>query len=189
VTKYSSILGVVIVLLATLAVSGCVRVSNPFVRTKANLDAVPADALRDVAEQIETAVRNGEREPDIDGGSLSVDNPEIKQAIRSRAARNELLQAFLDRGFAFEGQGGLVYTIRNREYKDATSRRERDRHALLVLGENENRWTIYEELARENDLGSGTVSAIQKIFAQTRIDMMTTGQKYKNEDGDTVVVP
>ena len=188
-TSYSKTISALLAVILVAGVTGCARVSNPFVRMKADTGAVPADAIRDVAEQIESAVREGDREPDIDGGSLSLDTPEIKQAIRARAARNELLQEFLSRGFAFEGQGGLVYIIRNREYKDATTRRERDRQAMLILGENDNRWTLYEEIARVNDLGSKSVSAIQKIFADTRISMMESGQKYKNDAGDTVMVP
>lgn len=170
-----------------LMASGCASTGNPFTRQSPNFDTVPVDAIRAAAMEIESVVGQGDREKSIASVSgLNLDTPEIAQAIRTRAARAELVSDFLNTGFAYEQQSGLLSVVRNKEYKAATTSRDRDRYALIIMGENQNRWDIYEGIVEANDLGSRALSAIQSIFADVRIDQLSAGQPYESENGDIV---
>ena len=64
------------------------------------------------------------------------------QAIRARAVRYPLIDAFLETGHAWEKQNSMISILRTKEYKTFGTRRDRDRNALLVFNQNENRWTL-----------------------------------------------
>ena len=124
-----------LILIAALC-TACGTVSTPFVRTAPDFSELPAEDLRSLAHDIEKTVHEGNRGFTIeDRGQLIVNDPAIVQAIRTRAARNEILSELLDTGFAWEKRNGLVVIIRNKAYKQSTTSRERDRNALIVLGE------------------------------------------------------
>ena len=101
-------------------------------------------------------------------------------------ARIELVNELLDKGFAWERRNGHLYIIRNREYKEATTRRERDRNALIVTGEWDDRWMLYEQLRKVNDFPPKALTAIQRIFHEARVEVMKPGQLYENIDGEPV---
>ena len=83
-----------IALLAPL-LAGCVSVGTTFTSMKPNYDALPEEATRQLARDIEEAVSRGEREAVIEvPEGLSIDSEDIRQAIRTRAARSELVDAF-----------------------------------------------------------------------------------------------
>jgi len=175
-------------LLALLMALGCSTVVRPFVHIKPDYSEVPEDALREAALEIEKAVQAGKRDAQIaDRAGLVLDAESIRQAIRTRAARAELLNEFLDTGHVYEGNRGLVVILRTKAYKEATTRRQRDRNALLVMGENNNRWAIYEGLIKAGDLSPKSLSAIQDAFRQARAQCMKTGQKYEEAAGEIVV--
>jgi len=174
--------------LAIAAVLAGCATSNPFVRVAPDYSDVPREALDAVALRVEQAVARGDREPEITGSAgIVLDTPEIKQAIRTRAARAELLSEFLDTGYLCEKRSGLVYVERNGAYKKNTTRAERDRHALLVMGENSNRWTIYEGIVKASNFPPRSLSAVQEAFFKARQSLMKPGQRYENESGETVV--
>jgi len=184
----SRIVRTVAPLLALLMALGCSTVVRPFVHLKPDYSELPADALREVALEIEKAVQAGDRDPEIaDRAGLVLGGDAIRQAIRTRAARAELLNEFLDAGHAYEGNRGLVVILRTKAYKKATTRHQRDRNALLVMGENNNRWAIYEGLIKASALSPKSLSAIQDAFHQTRVQCMKAGQKYEDATGEIVV--
>ena len=175
-------------LLALLMAFGCSTVVRPFVHLKPDYSELPADALREVALEIEKAVQAGDRDAQIaDRAGLVLGDDAIRQGIRTRAARAELLNEFLDTGHVYEGNRGLVVILRTKAYKEATTRRQRDRNALLVMGENSNRWAIYEGLIKASALSPKSLSAIQDAFHQARVQCMKTGQKYEDATGAVVV--
>jgi len=55
------------------------------------------------------------------------------------------------------------------------------------MGENNNRWAIYEGLIKAGDLSPKSLSAIQDAFHQVRIQCMKAGQKYEDAAGAIVV--
>lgn len=170
-----------------LLLAGCSTVHNPFWRMKPDFSNLPAEALRGVAADIEQAVAEGNREPDIpDRGGVMVNTPEIRQAIRARAARKQILDEFLDTGHAYEKRNGLVYLLPSKEYRKSTRRRQRDRNALLIMNENNDRWTLYEGIIKASNLPPRALSAVQEIFHLARIEQMAPGHKYETLEGEIV---
>ncbi len=169
---------------ATLALTllvmatGC-NTGNPFMRMQPNYAALPVEELRAMANQIEQAVAQGDRDAVFpDQGAVTVDTTQLRQAIRTRAARAELLHELLAAGYLKEEKSGLVGIERNRAYTQATTRRERDRHAMVVMGENRDRWTLYEGIVKENNYASRNLSAIQAIFHEARLAHLPSNAIY-----------
>lgn len=166
-------------LLALLA-AGCATTTNAFVHLRPDYSDLPAEPLREVAAGIEAIVAEERQEFALDfGGDIVIDLPEIRQAVRTRAIRSELVSDLLDSGFAIEKNNGLLAIQRSSAYKKATNSRERDRDALIVMGENQNRWTIYEGLLKANNWPPRSLSAIQETFFLARVSLLTPGQQHE----------
>ena len=103
-SPYSRIVRTAAPLLALLMALGCSTIARPFVHLKPDYSGLPEGALRAAALEIEKAVQSGDRDSEIaDRGGLVLGGDAIRQAIRTRAARAELLNEFLDTGHAYEG--------------------------------------------------------------------------------------
>lgn len=173
-----------------LALTGCASVVRPFANLAPDYTDLPADDMRAVANEIETAVDAGNREPRVaDRNGVVVTDPSVVQAIRTRAARAERLNQFRDTGFCFEKPDGLVEIRTGGEYSDTVRRKDRDRNALLVLSENQDRWTLYEGIMKSSKFPRGSLSAIQRIFFEERVKVMPSGQKYIDEAGNIATKP
>ena len=167
--------------LILVALVGCRSLVGSVVEFKPDYAEVPEAALREIAAEIEAAVQAGNREPNIaDRGGIVISSDEVKQAIRTRAARSELINNFLDTGHSWERQDGLIWVIRSSDYKKAGTSRDRDRNALLIDGENANRWALYEGIVKDSNLAPGALSAVRAIFAEARVANMKSGQKYES---------
>ena len=177
-------------ILGVLAIAaGCNSVMGSFVKLKPDYADLPVDDLRQVADEIERAVARGDREAEIaNRGAVVVDTDAIRQAIRTRAARRELVDAFLQTGFVWERRDGLLWVIPSKEYKRAGTRRDRDRNALLVSGENTDRWAIYEGIIKASSFSPRSLSALKSIFFEQHLKHMKTGQKYETEDGQAALI-
>lgn len=186
-------------LVAALTAVVCSCASNPPAPGAASPDGGPAtpefsdnlslNALRAIAADIERQVAEGNREPvlsSVDG--LVVDTPEIHQAVRTRAARVELVKTFLDNGHGWERRNGRLWVIRTKEYKESTTSRQRDIDAVMVNSENRDRWTIYEGLIEANRLGRGALSDVEFIFFEARLKHMTAGQKFEADNGEQTAI-
>jgi len=179
--------GCAVIALAIALPVGCVSVPNPFVHMKPDYNTVPADLLKEVALDIERAVQAGEREPGIaDREPIVVNTEAIAQAIKMRAARSALVNEFLDTGFGREERNGLIKILHSKEYKKGTTARERDRFAMLVLSENNDRWVLYEGLLKSSRFPSRALGAVQDTFHQARVECMMPGQAYEDASGETV---
>ena len=173
--------------LAVVLVAGCISISNPFLHGKPDYSKLNADSLKAVATEIEQAVQEGNREPGVkDRDGIVVTSEPIVQAVRMRAARSQLLNEFLDSGFGREDKNGLVNILGSKEYTKATSGRERNRNAMLVLNENNDRWTIYEGIVKVSKI-RGATATVQDAFHQARVAVMKPGQKYQDAEGNTAV--
>ncbi|MCP4643468.1 MAG: YdbL family protein [bacterium] len=168
-----------------LTASGC----HTFVRIKPDYAELPTESLRTVALEIEQAVRDGNRTPEIADRDGIVINSDIAiQALRTRAARSELVDQFRDSGFACERPNGLIDILNSKEYKNSRGRHAKDRDALLVYSENQDRWRLYESIRKDSNFPPRSLSAIQQIFYETRLQCMKNGQKYEDAAGEVVAV-
>ncbi|NIA13250.1 MAG: DUF1318 domain-containing protein [Nitrospiraceae bacterium] len=169
------------------AVGGC-AITAPFLHLKPDYTDLPADALRAVAEEIEAAVQRGDREPEIaDRDGVAVSSERVKQAIRMRAARAEILNDFRDTGYARESRNGLIKLLHSKEYKQNTTKRDRDRYAMVVYNENNDRWAIYEGIVEDSNYASRVLPAVQETFFAARLEHLRDGQKYEDESGALAV--
>lgn len=150
---------------------------------------LPVDALRAIAADIERQVAEGNRDPALSApDGLVVDTPRIRQGARTRAARIELVNTLLDSGNAWERSNGRIWVLRTSQYKEATTTRQRDIDAIMINGENSDRWAIYEGIIEANRLGRGALSEIEQIFFEARLRHMKPGQKYEASNGDQALI-
>ena len=163
--------------------AGCAA-TNAFVHMKPDYSDLPEADLRALAGAIEAAVAAGEESFTLEApASIVVDVPAIQQAIRTRAIRSPLVSDFLDSGFASEQSNGLMAVLRSSAYKKATTGQQRDREALIVMSENNNRWAIYEGLLEANNWPPRSLSAIQAIFFEARVPLLKPGQAHESLPG------
>ncbi len=173
-------------LLTLVLVVGCQTFLPAFTRMRPKYEELPVDTLKESALEIERAVQDGNVPQLADKPNLILVAEPIQQAISTRVSRAELVNELLDKGFAWERRNGHLYIIRTREYKQATTRRERDRNALIVTGEWDDRWMLYEQLCKVNKFPPKTLTAVQRIFHEARLEVMKTGQLYESLDGEAV---
>lgn len=172
-------------LVLMVGLCGC----HTFMKVKPDYADLPVDTLREVAREIEQIVHDGNRDFTItDRGGVVVNTEPILHAIRTRAARAHLVEAFLETGHAWERQSGLLDVIRSSEYKKFGSSRDRDRNALVVLGENTDRWAIYEGIIDAGNFPAKSLSAIESIFFEERLAFLPEGVKYESETGEVAFV-
>lgn len=174
-----------VMLIVALMLFSCGTVLHPFVRIAPNYSIVDADKLQKCAEYIEEQIWMGNREPDLNVvEGINLDTPTIRQAIKTRSARVELVKSLFDKGYIYEQNNGLVAIQRNRNYKRSTNRRERDKNALVVMGENNDRWALYEGIVEANNYPSRALSTVQDIFYRAQVNVLQQGHKYQNDQGE-----
>ncbi len=175
-----------LVSMVLLFVSSCGTIRT-FVRLAPDYSALPEDQIIEVAKVVETQIWNGKTELNsYQIGKVNLDTPEIKQAIRTRALRIQLVKELLDSGFVYEQNSGLIAILRSSEYKRKTTRQQRDRNALIVLSENNDRWALYEGIIKANKYPSKSLSAIGDAFYKARINLLNPGHRYQASDGKIV---
>lgn len=164
---------------------GCVSVTGRSAPSVADLDKIPEVALRRVASQIEREVLAGNRDASfIDSADVRINKPAILLAIQTRAARSELVLNFLLTGHAWERQDGRIWVLHSKEYKKAGNSKAKDRDAVIVMGENENRWTLYEEIAELNGWSRRALPAVERIFFEERLKLLGASIKYEDDQGE-----
>jgi hypothetical protein len=167
---------------ALLTLAGCVSVPfpNPFAHAGVKAAEDAPEPLRQVAMDIETTVQAGERDPKLqDRDGVIVNTDLIKQLVKTRAARSEMVNQFLDTGFGREDKNGMIMVLHSKDYKKATSARQRDRDALLVLNENNDRWSLFEGIVKAGKDAHISTPVVQAAFHDARIKNMKKGQKYQ----------
>lgn len=166
----------------------CRSMMGSVTRLTPDYASVPQEALSQAAKEIEAAVLAGNKEAQFSNiHGLVLNAPEITQAIRSRTVRASLIDDFRATGHAWEKKDGLLWIIRSSAYKNWGTRKDRDRNALLVNSENADRWIIYEEIMKENNLPPAALTAIQEVFQRARIEVLPSGEKFEDESGETTI--
>lgn len=167
------------------AVTGCVTVPGVRSELRPDFDAVPEQALRQAALEIEQAVLAADEDyVPQDRDDLVLDTELIRQTVRTRALRGERVNELRDTPWAYEQRSGVLRLRRGRDYRNATTREQRRQHAALVYRENDSRWTLYEAIQKANDLDSRGYDAIRLAFFEARVEAMPPGQQYEGPDGD-----
>lgn len=160
-----------------LSFSGCVTIQNTVSSVRPDYTTLPEETVREVAHEIETAIHQGNRDAEIaDRGGIVISTPAMQQAIRTRAARNELIAQARTEGWGREQEDGLISIERDRDYNKGRNRRQKNRDAGLIIGENNDRWALYEGIRKESGLPPRSLSAIQHIFADVRAEIIPADQ-------------
>ena len=166
---------------AALVLTACVSTPTSAPIQASDSDLPSAEVLEEIALEIERAVLAGKREAAfLNRGGIVISDEAVLQAIRTRAARSALVVKFLKTGHAWERIDGRVWILRSGEYKRAGTRRDRDRDAVLVMGENDNRWTIYEGIVNSSGLSRRALATVEAAFAKARVELLPAGIKYED---------
>ena len=169
---------------------GCQTVTDSIPFTGAgrpDFSTLPEAEMRQAAAAIERIVENGERNAELPAvPGINLDHEAIHHAISTRTARVQLVREMRMAGHAWERRDGLLHRRTSREYNRATTRRERDRHGLVVYSENQNRWELYEGIVKANNLRPKALGAVRAVFAEARAEAMGPGQLYEDVSGEPV---
>lgn len=167
-------------IIGLVLIGGCATGSGPDAVSKAAAKGFPVDALTALAEAVEREVQAGNRDADFgDAGGIRL-TEDVLHAIRTRALRAELISAFLDTGYGLEQRDGLISIIRSGDYRRVSDRRAKNRDAVVIMGENSNRWTLYEGIVKANNFPGGSLASVRAVFTKARIALLKEGQKHEN---------
>jgi hypothetical protein len=170
-----------------LILPACTTVQSVVSSVAPDYNELSADSLLQAAVVMEQGVLDGVREPELpDIPGINIDTPEIKQGLRSRAARVHLIQEFLHTGHGLEQKNGKVAIIRTDAYKKSKSSKQKDRDALFIISENRDRDSLYTSIEDANQLSPAGRAAVVAMFVKARVQLMSAGQKYQDESGNTV---
>jgi uncharacterized protein YdbL (DUF1318 family) len=111
--------------------------------------------------------------------NINVSTPAIRAVKDAMKGRYGQLKTFYDKGAVGENANGLL------DLRDAgaLSLPERGQVGGLVQQENNDRQTLYGEIATANKLGSEAIPQIQKIFANSWRDQSQPGWWVQNNGG------
>jgi hypothetical protein len=166
-----------------ILLSSC-STTQSFIRMAPDYSTLPVDALTQAAREIEGIVKEGNADFNIaDREGLIVDTPTLHQAIRTRALRSPLVDELRDGGHSYESSNGLLYIRTNGAYQAATTKLQRNRNAMMVISENQDRWLLYEGIIEAGHFPQSALSAIEDAFFKARAELMTPGQLIKGADG------
>ena len=102
-------------------------------------------------------------------------------AIRSRAFRRPAVREFEQNGCVGENNRGLLQYLKTESCPN--DRDMRSRAGYLVLRENRDRRTIYEQIIEANDLGGSALEPIRRIFAEQIHKKAWAGTPLETPDG------
>jgi len=97
--------------------------------------------------------------------------PAVEQALLSRKARFDQLEAYKAKGVVGENNRGYVELLSPDE-----------KAAEIVKGENADRRAIYQAIAEQNGIAS-QLDVIEKVFAQVQQEKAQAGYKVQLADG------
>lgn len=179
---------VALALCALVALPACQTLTTPFTAGRPDYSTLPEAEMRQVAAAIEQMVAAGDREASLPSvAGVVLDTESIHHAVRTRAARVHLVEELRASGVAWERRDGMLHMRSVPGYRQATTRRERDRNALVSYSENQNRWELYEGIVRANNLRPRALDAVKAIFAEARFELLGPGEFYEGPDGDVWV--
>ena len=98
---------------------------------------------------------------------------EISQRLRERHAQ---LEALKKKGYAGENNRGYVEL---REAKRIEDPEERNRAQRIIAAENKDRKKLYKEIAQINKENHVSVSMVERVFAQKRLERAKPGELFQ----------
>ena len=98
--------------------------------------------------------------------------PPVKKALESRRERYDKLEFLKTDGVIGENNSGYVEVLKSGQGAESA-----------VNAENADRKTIYKAIVEQNNLGSGALSAVEKVFAEVQRNKAGAGDKIQKEDG------
>jgi len=168
-----------------IAAAGCASVPGVRTQLSPDFEAVPEQAIRQAALEIEQAVLDGDEDyVPQDREDLILDTERIRQTIRTRALRGQRVNELRDTPWAYEKRSSVLALRRGGDYRNETTRAQRRQHAALVYRENDSRWTLYEAIRDANNLDSSGYDAVRLAFLEARLELMPPGQQYEGPDGE-----
>ncbi len=106
---------------------------------------------------------------------LKVMTPAVEAAIQSRQGRFEQLQQLKAQGAVGENNRGYVVALGG----DAAA-------ASLVNAENQDRRTIYQTIAEQNNLGDSGLAVLETVFAEVQHEKARAGDPVQLSTGEWV---
>lgn len=114
------------------------------------------------------------------------DSARVKQIATSMRARNAELDAAKKTGAVGENNRGFVELVKADAIADADQKNTIQR---TIAAENDDRKALYQEIARLNSDQNMTVSTVERVYAQKRLERAQSGELFQlppaGDDYDT----
>jgi len=114
--------------------------------------------------------------PTAYAADLNESSPRVQQLATSMKARFNDVEAAKKTGAAGENNRGFVEMVKPDAIADAEKRNAAQR---VIAAENEDRKALYQEIARINSDQNLTVSAVERVYAQKRLERAKTGDVFQ----------
>lgn len=150
-----------------LALTGCALLSRQA--------EIPEPSVIKVATAIEQAVLADADSPIVleDEPDFKANLPELVQTLRRRQLRAGVIREFKEKPCLGENAKGLIKYVKCPECRGNSTLHVRVANTILL--ENNDRWLMYETLAKANNLSASGRKRIQTLFHQVRIDLARPG--------------
>ena len=136
---------------------------------------IPETSVIKVATAIEQTVLAGADSPITleDEPDFKANLPELVQTVRRRQLKAAVIREFKDKPCVGETARGLIKYVKCPECRGRSTLHARVANVILL--ENNDRWLMYETLAKANDLSASGRKQIQTLFHQVRINLARPG--------------
>ena len=150
-----------------VALTGCALLSRQA--------GIPETSIIKVATAIEQAVVAGADSPIVleDEPDFKTNLPELVQIVRRRQSRAVVIVEFKQKPCLGETARGLIKYVKCPECRGNSTLHARVANVILL--ENNDRWLMYETLAKANNLSASGRKRIQTLFHQVRIELARPG--------------
>jgi uncharacterized protein len=101
------------------------------------------------------------------------DSARVKQIANSMRARNAELESAKKTGAVGENNRGFVELVKADAIADADQKNAVQR---TIAAENDDRKALYQEIARLNSDQNMTVSTVERVYAQKRLERAKSGE-------------
>jgi len=136
---------------------------------------IPEPSVIKVATAIEQAVLADADSPIVleDEPDFRANLPELLQTLRRRQLRAGVIREFKEIPCLGETAKGLIKYVKCPECRGRSTLHARVANTILL--ENNDRWLMYETLAKANGLSASGRKRVQTLFHQVRIDLARPG--------------
>ncbi len=104
------------------------------------------------------------------------DSARVKQIATSMRARNADVEAAKKTGAVGENNRGFLELVKPDAIADADKKNEIQR---TIAAENDDRKALYQEIARLNSDQNMTVSTVERVYAQKRLERAKSGEMFQ----------